>query len=259
MTAADETDRPDFSAAAVVELRQYTLHPGARDTLVDVFERHLIEPQEDAGIRIGGSYLDEADPDRFVWMRGFADLAQRTEALTSFYLGPTWQVHREVANGTMIDSDDVLLLQPTNPAHPPRPALAPTALVPGNPDSAEARAHISVYVYPPDRRLAAWLSTEVHRILEGVLDAPVATWASHPGPNHFPSLPVRPDNAFVWAATFRDANHRQDALERLRTSPEWRTEIAPAIQRDMTEQSLTLRPTQRSKHPPPGPRSGTDR
>lgn len=35
----------------VVELRQYTLHPGKRDVLIDLFDREFIEPQEALGIK----------------------------------------------------------------------------------------------------------------------------------------------------------------------------------------------------------------
>jgi len=38
--------------AEVVELRQYLLHPGRRDELIDLFERELVEPQEQAGMAI---------------------------------------------------------------------------------------------------------------------------------------------------------------------------------------------------------------
>ena len=58
----------------VVELRQYTTHPGTRDTLVRVFEQHLIEDQERCGMRVLGQFRDLGDPDRFVWLRGFADM-----------------------------------------------------------------------------------------------------------------------------------------------------------------------------------------
>lgn len=95
----------------VVELRQYTLHPGARDTLIDLFEREFVTGQEAAGITVGGRFRDLIDPDRFVWLRGFPDMASRARALHAFYGGPVWQAHREQANATMIDSDDVLLLR----------------------------------------------------------------------------------------------------------------------------------------------------
>lgn len=95
----------------VFELRQYTLHPGQRDTLIELFEREFIETQEACGIRVVGQFRDLDDPDRFVWFRGFRDMPRRKEALTCFYGGAVWKEHRDAANATMIDSDDVLLLR----------------------------------------------------------------------------------------------------------------------------------------------------
>jgi NIPSNAP len=237
-----------FSAAEIVELRQYTLHPGARDTLLRVFEDHFIEGQEQAGIRIGGIYLDETNPDRFVWLRGFSDIDQRIDALRGFYYGPIWEKHRDVANGTMIDSDDVLLLRPTSPAHcPQEPASS------ADHPSGEDRVHVSVHLYGDDLELEAWLSTEFHRVLEQMLDTSVATWRSHPGPNGFPELPVREDNAFVWSATFRDTQTRQQAMDRLHSSRVWTSELSHVLGR-ITAQSLNLRPTRRSRHPRPATR-----
>ena len=37
------------------------------------------------------------------------------KALTDFYSGPVWKAHRQAANATMIDSDNVLLLRPAVP------------------------------------------------------------------------------------------------------------------------------------------------
>ncbi|MEU4093834.1 NIPSNAP family protein [Streptomyces sp. NPDC026673] len=95
----------------IVELRQYTVRPGARDTLIELFEREFVTGQEAAGIRVGGRFRDLDDPDRFVWMRAFPDMAARTRALHAFYDGPVWRAHRDAANATMTDSDDVLLLR----------------------------------------------------------------------------------------------------------------------------------------------------
>jgi len=97
---------------AVVELRQYTLHPGQRDTLIDLFEQHFIEAQEQAGLRVIGQFRDLDHPDRFVWLRSFDSMPARKSALETFYGGPVWKAHREAANATMIDSDNVLLLRP---------------------------------------------------------------------------------------------------------------------------------------------------
>ncbi len=102
----------------VFELRQYTLHPGKRDVLIDLFERAFIDTQEAAGMRVLGSFRDLDDPDRFVWFRSFPDMVQRKEALSRFYGGPVWKAHRDEANATMIDSDNVLLLRLADPRFP---------------------------------------------------------------------------------------------------------------------------------------------
>ena len=69
----------------VVELRQYTLRPGQRDVLIDLFDQEFVESQEAAGMTIVGQFRDLDDPDRFVWIRGFASMPSRARALASFY------------------------------------------------------------------------------------------------------------------------------------------------------------------------------
>ncbi len=59
-----------------------------------------------------GQFRAVDDPDRFVWLRGFSSMQARHEALSAFDGGPVWQAHGEVANATMIDSDNVFLLRP---------------------------------------------------------------------------------------------------------------------------------------------------
>ena len=96
----------------IVELRQYDLVPGTRDTLIDIFDRHLIEGQEAEAMAIIGQFRDLDNPDSFVWLRGFADMEARERALTGFYSGPVWLANRDAANATMLRFDDVLLLRP---------------------------------------------------------------------------------------------------------------------------------------------------
>ena len=72
----------------VVELRQYTLRPGQRDVLIDLFDRELVESQEAAGMTIVGQFRDLDDPDRFVWIRGFPSMPSRARALCAFQTGP---------------------------------------------------------------------------------------------------------------------------------------------------------------------------
>ncbi|MFD8478242.1 NIPSNAP family protein [Kitasatospora sp. NPDC059673] len=120
----------------IVELRQYTLHPGARDTLIDLFEREFVAGQQDAGITLGGRFRDLDDPDRFVWIRAFPDMAHRRRALEAFYGGQVWRAHREEANATMADSDDVLLLR--GPGFRPDPGTKEVEVTICRPPSATA-------------------------------------------------------------------------------------------------------------------------
>jgi len=104
------------TCCAIVELRQYTLHPGKRDVLIDLFDRQFVESQEALRMKIIGQFRDLDNPNRFVSLRGFRDMPSRVQALKDFYGGPTWKAHREAANATMIDSSNVLLLHPATPS-----------------------------------------------------------------------------------------------------------------------------------------------
>ncbi len=96
----------------VVELRRYVLRPGRRDDLIELFEREFIESQEACGMVPLGHYRDLNDPDSFVWFRGFPRFEDRRRALEAFYIqSEAWLQHRDDANATMIDSDNVLLLK----------------------------------------------------------------------------------------------------------------------------------------------------
>src|SRR5258708_6029061 len=111
----------------VVELRQYALHPGSRDHLIGLFERELIESQEAAGMAVLGQFRDIDAPARFVWRGGSPDRGPGAGALGRFYGGPVWRAHRDEANATMIDSDNVLLMRPAEPrlGFPAPPASRP--------------------------------------------------------------------------------------------------------------------------------------
>ncbi|HET7865773.1 MAG TPA: hypothetical protein VFL86_15325 [Burkholderiaceae bacterium] len=53
----------------VVELRQYTLHAGQRDVLIDLFDREFVETQEAVGMTVMGQFRDLDDADRFSPLR----------------------------------------------------------------------------------------------------------------------------------------------------------------------------------------------
>src|SRR5438874_11087084 len=131
---------PTETCCPIVELRQYTLHPGQRDVLIDLFDREFVESQEALGMKIIGQFRDLDNPNRFVWLRGFRDMPSRAQALKDFYGGPVWKAHREAANATMIDSGNVLLLHPATPTS----GFSPESKTRPSAGSNEARSELIV-------------------------------------------------------------------------------------------------------------------
>lgn len=226
----------------VLELRQYTLHPGQRDLLIELFEREFIEPQNAVGAHVLGTFRDLDDPDRFVWMRGFSDLAARKTALDAFYTGAVWRAHRDAANATMLDSDNVLLLDPLAPG---------TALAGAGRAEAPGLIRVSIHqlagVDPGVFR--TFVRDRLARHVEasgGEVEAELASAAS---PNNFPRLPVREgESVFVWLARFADEEAERVFARTLHRLSGWRDgapePLLPALMRK--PEVLRLSPTARS-------------
>jgi hypothetical protein len=176
----------------VLELRQYTLVPGRRDALIGLFDEHFVESQDAVGGRVLGQFRDLDDPDRFVWVRAFADMDVRRRALEAFYGGPVWAAHRDAANATMVDSDDVLLLRPAAT----RAGFRTDGLVRppvGSDDVPRSLVHVTVVDVPAgaEARLVAWWSSEVEPAARAQGGRPLACLVTEPAANTFPALPVR--------------------------------------------------------------------
>ena len=183
----------------IVELRQYELQPGARETLIELFDRELVETQEAEGMAVIGQFRDLDGPDRFVWVRGFPDLESRAASLAAFYGGPVWREHREVANATMIDSDNVLLLRPAREGS----GFAVDARDRSPVGSTATGEIVTVVVYHlrpgGEDGIADLFDREIRPAVAGA--EVLATFVTHPGPNTFPALPVREnENVFAWFA-----------------------------------------------------------
>jgi NIPSNAP len=228
----------------VVELRQYTLHPGRRDELITLFEREFIETQEALGLHVIGQFRDLDKPDRFVWLRGFDDMASRAPALAAFYGGPVWQAHRDAANATMIDSDDVLLL---------RPAWAGAGLVRRQRQPVGAASSPAGLVDATVLHLYEAASPELLNFCRGVMSptllrggAQAQGWyVSESAPNNFPRLPVREgQRVLVGFAVFAGTA----AHESFASSGVWAREVEPALTGWLSRpaECLRLAPTARS-------------
>jgi NIPSNAP len=190
----------------VVELRQYTLVPGGREVLIALFEQEFIETQEAIGMTVVGQFRDLNNSDRFVWLRGFSDMETRAVQLQKFYGGPIWKAHRDVANATMINSDDVLLLRParaTSGFHLEHASRAPV----GSTRDGEQLLVATIYHLGETSGVdfAAFFESELPPHLTKAGFLVLASFVTEPHPNTFPALPVREDaNVFVWFSRFSD-------------------------------------------------------
>ena len=234
----------------IVELRMYTLHPGKRDELIRLFEREFIETQEAVGIQVIGQFYDLDDPDRFIWLRGFHDMSARAESLDAFYSGPVWKAHREAANATMIDSDNVLLLRPPhgtggfsfNGAN--RPSVGSRAKQGGI-----VAATIYYFDEPVDSDFVRYFENTIKPLLMQADASILAYFVTEDSPNTFPRLPVREgEHTFVWFAGFPNQDGYKSHLARIRESKLWNDEIGPVLKKvlQIKPEVLRLGPTPRS-------------
>ncbi len=192
---------------AVLELRQYTLKPGRRDALIELFDRHFVESQEQLGATVIGQFRNRNDREQFVWLRGFSGMDARRQALQDFYGGSVWREHRNAANDTMIDSSNVLLLKPAGPASGlylngmKRPRPGETA-----PDGGMIIASINYFDDAVETGSVRYFETHVVPALERNDITLLGYFVSEPGENTFPALPVREgENVLAWFASVADA------------------------------------------------------
>ena len=220
----------------VIELRQYTLHPGKRDVLIDIFEKNFVESQETLGMFLPGMFRDMDRPDRFVWLREFADMDARGKALPAFYYGSVWQAHRGEANPTMVDSDNVLLLKPAwsgadFPRYLERAPVGTTGTAKGMVIAAIHYFGASV----PDGFVTAWSEAMPSRIAAagGKFLSACVTEAAE---NNFPRLPIREgEHVFISFTLFDGTNAKPVAL------------LPELAQRVKATETLRLIPTARSR------------
>lgn len=233
----------------IVELRQYTLQPGARDTLIELFDREFVETQEAEGAAIIGQFRDLDRPDRFVWLRGFPDMPTRRRALTAFYSGPTWKANSTAANATMIDVDDVLLLRPAGPgtgfALSDRERRAPGSTHVGSELVIATICHVDA---SKGDGFVDFFHDTLTRPLINSGASIAGCFVTEPSENNFPALPVREGvNVCVWFSLFRDTEQYEHHLVMRAESERWAS-AAAALSRRLTREPETLRlsPTARS-------------
>lgn len=235
------------AAPRVFELRDYSLHPGRRDDLIDLFEREFIESQEALGSRVVATFRCLDDPDRFVWLRGFADWATRFSALDGFYTSAVWRAHRDGANATIADSDNVLLLRQTAGTLPADPAARPPL---GARDIPPSVIVATTYFPQPGAGadFAAFFARELDPLLAAHGAQPLASFTTARGANNYPRLPVREnESVFISLVRFRSLTACAAHETTLRALTVWRAAEQAIMQRVVAPaETMRLQPTARS-------------
>lgn len=197
----------------VVELRNYLLAEGRTGDFIRFFEERFLFSQRDEGMHPLGQFAVLDEPNRFVWVRGFADMPTRLRGLSGFYGGPFWEARRAEANTMILDNDDVHLLRPLGSiaaltrglsledrASEPAGALPPhTGLVAADFYRAEPGG-LGRLVQLFEQRMQPALVEQGHQVL--------GHFVAELTPNDYPRLPVTQDpRLLVVLAACRDREH----------------------------------------------------
>ncbi len=237
------------SLSPIVELRMYTLHPGRHVELIELFEREFIEPQEAVGIQVIGQFYDVDDANRFIWLRGFNDMSAREQSLRAFYDGPIWKQHRDAANATMIDSDNVLLLRLAHPTsgfslNGHRPPLGSHA-----PPTGFVSTTIYYFSRPIESDFIHYFENTIHPVMMDNNAQLLAYFVTEESPNTFPRLPIREgEHVFVWFTGFPNQAAYEQHRQQLAESGIWKEDISKYLKRRLIKKPEVLRlsPTPRS-------------
>lgn len=245
-TSTPDSLAPAAGPCAVLELRQYTVQPGQRDALIELFDREFVESQEACGMQVIGQFRDLDHPDRFVWLRGFTGMGAKRRGLCAFYDGPVWAAHRAAANATMIDSDNVLLLRPAwqgaaDALRAGRRAAPGTALPPAG------LVNVTIFHLrePAGPDLVEWCRERMSPAMDEGGALRHAWFATEPAANNFPRLPVREGEAvLVGVAVFAS----MAAFESFGCSGRWSADVLPGLSDWLSKrpESFRLVPTARS-------------
>ena len=97
------------------EIRRYQTAPGRRDEWVRYMENVVIPYQRSKGMTVTASFVDDEDPDGYVWIRRFDDEADRVALYAAAHDDPRWidEIFPTVEDLLLIDRTVVTRAVPT--------------------------------------------------------------------------------------------------------------------------------------------------
>jgi hypothetical protein len=192
----------------VLELRNYLLKPNLADTFSQYFHSKFVAPMNDLGGYTLGEFKISGVDDRFVWLRGFANMKTRVQFLNDFYLNsPTWKEYGKGANEMMINSDNVYLLKPLH-----KNVLLKTD---------KTFTVIDFYICNSTiEKVIKLFDTEYIPFLKTINVDDISFWISEMTKNDFPRLPVFQDkNLLVSITHYNDEAEYQTRQKEIDAMP----------------------------------------
>jgi hypothetical protein len=77
--------------AAFFEIRRYQVRPGRREEWLRYMADVVLPFQVAQGMTVIGEFVDEQDPDGYVWIRRFEDEADRERLYAAVYDSDRWK------------------------------------------------------------------------------------------------------------------------------------------------------------------------
>jgi hypothetical protein len=173
----------------------------------------------------------------------------RARSLGAFYYGPVWTAHREVANGTMEDSSNVLLLKPARPDS----GFALKSARPAYGTRQTAKRMVTATTYSigtqRDNDFLDFFEQSLKPELMNAGAEILAYFVTENSENNFPVHPVREnENVLVCFSGFSDETACNNHLHALDRSSQWLGQISDMLTNKLSKppEVRKLSPTDRS-------------
>lgn len=89
------------------ELRRYRIKDGKRDQWVRFMEDEIIPFQISKGMVICGSFIDQENPEVYVWIRRFEDEADKERLYAAVYESDQWKNNLSPRVGEILDRETI--------------------------------------------------------------------------------------------------------------------------------------------------------
>lgn len=237
----------DPDSIGVIELRNYLLKQGKRDSFISYFEEHFIVSQRIQNGYPLAQYRVKDNVDNFFWIRGFENLKSRSTFLPTFYYGDYWKRHREPANSMIANNDNVHLLKPLMLKND---VLVSTPGVKSSELASNDRIAV-VDFYTANTKLNQLKELFGKTYLPLLKDCGIfcfTIWESVLEENDFPQLPVFQDkNLLVMITFYRNELDYAEAMKTVesKTTDNIKAALLDAITK---KQTIILYPTEMTRH-----------